>query len=72
MGRSSFNNGIGSNGTSFFEQLTYWTIKAYFYNQYEVQLHYKLGAYEFDIAIPELNALIECQSGLHTSKTHQE
>lgn len=72
MGRSSFNNGIGSNGTSFFEQVAYWVIKTYFYNQYDVQLHYKLGAYEYDIAIPKLNTLIECQSGLHVSQNHQK
>lgn len=66
---SSFNsNGNNASaGTSFFEQLAYWTIKSYFYNQYEVQLHYKLGDYEFDIAIPELNTLIECQSALHVN-----
>lgn len=64
---SSFNSlrNNASAGTSFAEQVMYWTIKAYFYNQYEVLLHYKLGAYEFDIVIPELNVVIECQSILH-------
>ena len=74
MSRSSFNNGIGGNvaGTSFVEQLIYWTIAAYFYNQYEVLLHYKLNGLEFDIAIHELNTVIECQSALHISQKHQK
>lgn len=65
----SFNNNFRGNasGTSFFEQLCFWTIAAYFYNQYKVILHYKLGAYEFDVALPELNVVIECQSGLHVN-----
>lgn len=72
MSSNSFNNGMGGNGTSFFEQLTYWTIKAYFYNQYDVQLHYKLGAYEFDVAIPALNIIIECQSTLHANSIEMD
>ena len=71
----SFNNNFRNNasaGTSFFEQLCFWTLAAYFYNIYKVSLHYKLDNMEFDIAIPELNTLIECQSTLHASKTHQK
>ena len=72
MGRSSFNNGIGSNGTSFAEQLIYWSLTAYFYNTYKVALHYKLDAYEFDISIPDLNIVLEVQSMLHASQNHQK
>lgn len=72
MGRSSFNNGIGSNGTSFTEQLIYWSLAAYFYNTYKVELHYKLDAYEFDIGIPDLNIVLEVQSMLHASQNHQK
>lgn len=71
---SNFNNSFRNNAaptTSFAEQLAYWVVKSYFYNQYDVQLHYKLGPYEFDIAIPELKTLIECQSALHASQNHQ-
>lgn len=72
MSSSSFNNGIGGNGTSFFEQVAYWTIKSYFYNQYDVLLHYKINNMEYDIAIPSLNTLIECQSELHVNSTKMD
>lgn len=71
---SSFNS-LRNNAaptTSFAEQLIYWTIAAYFYNTYKVYLHYKLDTYEFDIAIPELNTLIECQSRLHVNSTKMD
>lgn len=71
---SSFNNSMNGNvpGTSFFEQLCFWTISAYFYNQYKVELHYKIDSMEFDIAIPSLNILVECQSTLHISSTKMD
>lgn len=71
---NNFNNNFrgNSSGTSFFEQLTYWVVKTYLYDKYEVQLHYKLDTYEFDIAIPELNILIECQSRLHVNSVEMD
>lgn len=71
---SSFNNNFGGNapGTSFFEQLCFWTIAAYFYNKYEVLLHYKLDNMEYDIAINESNTMIEVQSGLHIKSTKMD
>lgn len=71
----NFNNGFRNNassGTSFFEQLTYWVVKSYIYNQYEVLLHYKIGRMEFDVAIPALNILIECQSALHVNSIEMD
>lgn len=56
----------------FFEQLTYWVVKSYFYNQYDVLLHYKIDSMEFDIVIPSLNILIECQSELHVNSTKMD
>lgn len=74
MSRSSFNSSRNnaSAGTSFAEQLIYWSLKAYFYNTYKVVLHYKLDAYEFDISIPDLNIVLEVQSMLHASQNHQK
>ena len=71
---SSFNNSMNGNvaGTSFAEQLIYLSLAVYFYNTYKVALHYKLDDMEYDIAIPELNTLIECQSALHISQNHQK
>ena len=71
---SSFNNSMNGNvaGTSFAEQLIYLSLAVYFYNTYKVALHYKLDGMEYDIAIPELNTVIEVQSILHVSKTHQK
>lgn len=72
MSSNSFNNGMGGNGTSFFEQLTYWVVKSYLYNKYEVLLHYKLGNMEYDIAIPSLNIIVECQSTLHVNSAKMD
>ena len=72
MSSSSFNNGMGGNGTSFFEQLTYWVVKSYLYDKYDVLLHYKLDNMEYDIAIPNLNILIECQSRLHVNSIEMD
>lgn len=74
MSSNSFNNRMGGNvaGTSFAEQLIYWSLAAYFYNTYKVVLHYKISNMEYDIAINELNTVIEVQSGLHASKNHQK
>lgn len=71
---NSFNNSRNGNapGTSFAEQLIYWTIAAYFYNKYKVVLHYKLNIQIFDIAIPELNVLVECQSMLHAKSIEMD
>lgn len=71
----SFNNNNRNNasaGTSFFEQLAYWVVKVYLYNKYDVLLHYKLDAYEFDIALPDLNIIIEVQSGLHINSIEMD
>lgn len=71
---SSFNNSMNGNvaGTSFAEQLIYLSLAVYFYNTYKVALHYKLDDMEYDIAIPELNTLIECQSKLHVNSIEMD
>ena len=75
MNSNRFNNSFRNNAaptTSFFEQLTYWVVKSYLYDKYEVLLHHKINSMEFDVAIPALNILIECQSALHINSIEMD